>query len=93
MHVLTEEKEEVLKKKRKTNRLNINGKIITDLDMINLINQTVFQKDTFKHLCVYENNINYIDFCNQMKQDSYYDVNIFSKICHFQPENSTPVFF
>lgn len=92
VHVLTEEENEVMRKKRKNNRLNINSKIITELDFLDKLNQHVLKKESFKHICVYHE-VNCIDLCNDLKNGSYYDVQIFSKLHHFVPNDSPPVFF
>ena len=48
VHVLTEEERELLNKKRKNNRLNINGNIINNLEFLNQINQSLEFK--WKHV-------------------------------------------
>ena len=92
VHVLTEEEEQVMKKKRKNNRLNINGKIITNLDFLDTMNKTIFEKESFRHLCVCKE-INYIDICNEMKSGSYEDIQIFSKLHYLILKDSKPIFF
>lgn len=92
VHVLTIEEIEIMKKKRKNNRLNINSKVITDLDFLDKLNHTVYQKESFRHICVYQE-VNYIDLCNEIKSGCYHDVNIFSRLHYFVPKDSAPVFF
>lgn len=48
VHVLTEEERELLNKKRKNNRLNINGNIINNLELLNQINHSLEFK--WKHV-------------------------------------------
>ena len=92
VHELTNEEKDFLKKKRRQNNiLNINGKIITNYDTLNEINQTIFQKVIFKHLCVTDQ-IDYIKFCSDIG-NSYYDINVFSNIHYYMPHDSPTVHF
>ena len=92
IHDLTEEEKNLLQKKRKNNRLNINGKLVTDLQVLKEINESIHEKEAFKHLCV-TGPVDYISFCSEKLNYKFDDVNIFSRFHFYSSSESSPVFF
>ena len=91
-HDLTEEEQQLIRRKRKNNRLNINGKVVTQLDNLKEINEAIHQKDAFRHLCV-TGPVDYIPFCTEKSKSEFEDVILFSKFHHYSCQNEAPVFF
>ena len=89
---LTEEEQLLMRKKRKNNQLNINGKVITQLDNLKEINKAIHKKDAFRHLCV-TGPVDYIPFCIEKSQYKLDDVILFSKFHRYSCPNEAPVFF
>ena len=66
-------------KKRKLNQKNVDQ---TDQTTFNEINQTIYQKESFRHFSVVSH-FNYIDFCHEMSNYEFEDARLFSKIHYF----------
>lgn len=92
VHDLTREDEQRISKKRKTYRLNINGKVVTKLENLKEINDAIHQKDAFRHLCV-TGPVDYVPFCIEKSKYEFDDVILFSKFHHYSCPNEAPVFF
>lgn len=92
IHDLTEAEKELLQRRRHNNRLNINGKLVTDIQNLKEINESIHEKEAFKHLCV-TGPVDYIPFCLEKSGDEFNDVNIFSKFHFYVSPTSPPVFF
>lgn len=88
IHSLTEEEKLIIQNRRRTNRLNINGKQLNDPETFNQINQSIFTKDSFRHLCLL-GEINYIDYCKQIFNKNFDDVVLFSKFHYYADSNNT----
>lgn len=85
-------KRKINRKKRISKRLNINGKRLNDQTTFDEINQTIYQKDSFRHLSVVSH-FNYIDFCHEMANYEFEDARLFSKFHYFISSDNKPVFF
>ena len=92
VHELNEEERQLMQKKRKNNRLNINSRILTENVNFSEINKTIFDKDQFKHLCVYEE-LEYLEYVRNILKSPSMDIKLFSKIHHFASKDKPPVFF
>lgn len=92
IHTLTDEEKLIIQNRRRTNRLNINGKKLNDPETFNQINQSIFTKDSFRHLCLL-GEINYIDYCNQIFSNGFDDVVLFSKFHYYVDSNNTITHF
>ena len=92
IHSLTEEEKLIIQNRRRTNRLNINGKQLNDPKTFNQINQSIFTKDSFMHLC-FLGEINYIDYCKQIYNKNFDDVVLFSKFHYYVDSNNTITHF
>ena len=92
IHNLTEDEKILLQKKRQNNRLNINGKLVTDNHNLREINESIHEKEAFKHLCV-TGPVDYIPFCFKIRDYKFKDLSIFSKFHFYACPTSTPVFF
>lgn len=92
IHNLTEDEKILLQKKRQNNRLNINGKLVTDNQNLREINESIHEKEAFKHLSV-TGPVDYIPFCFKIRDYKFKDLSIFSKFHFYACPTSTPVFF
>ena len=92
IHDLTDEEKIAQKKKKKRNRLNINGKVVTTFDNLNEINNAIYEKETFRHLCLYHD-IDYIPLCHELQTYEFENARLFTKFHPFISESSEPVFF
>lgn len=92
VHSLTEEEKQAQQKKRKSSRLNINGKILNDQSTFDEINSTIYQKESFRHLSVVSP-FDYCEFCCEMATHEFDDAILFSKFHHFSTSDGKQVFF
>lgn len=92
VHDLNEEEEQLMKKKRQCNRLNINGKLVTDIVNLKEINEVIHEKESFKHLCV-TGPVDYIPFCYEMRNKNFNDVILFTTFHHYSSFEAAPIFF
>ena len=92
VHELTDEEKLIQSRKRKQNRLNINGKHVNSMEVIQEINTMLKEKEAFCHLCLYHE-IDYVPLCHELMKYQFHDVNLFSNFHPYMSEYSQPIFF
>ena len=68
---MTNEEEQIIQNRFSKNQLNINGKQLNDPETLNRINQNIFNKDLFIHLCLLSE-IYYIEYDNGFLFSKYH---------------------